>query len=82
VAEEIVVVLPEGAQCETAPAEEWELPDLKCIVPMLNEPAWHQVFGGHLAKVSVDGEGGTGYVTWWGNDRPSLRADIVEPEEK
>lgn len=75
---EIVVVLPEGAQCEGTPAEEWGL-DVKCIVPMQNEPVWHDVYSGHLARVLVDGEA-VRYLTWWGDAEPMLRPDIVDPK--
>jgi hypothetical protein len=74
----IEVVLPEGATCERTPDEMWEMPELRCLVPMLAEGEWHDKFEGHLGRVVLS-TGELGYVTWWGNGQPMERPEIVDP---
>lgn len=82
----IVVRLPEGPTC-AAPIGE----DVKCMLPLANGASWHEMYGGHLANVTLppypgQDEGYTGYVTWQegapeGDEEGfmlTLRPDVVD----
>jgi len=84
----IEVRLPEGPVCEVRGGL-----GATCILPLANVAGWHELFGGHLARVLLaggDGEGDLGYVTWREGDGseegqwPILhpRPDLVDPAEE